>query len=67
MLDGLAQYVVVEKYANTARFIEKTVADATETPKKSARWREAVLNYWYMNFEKCEIRKQDTGGSFAGT
>lgn len=63
MLEGLLQYVVVEKYGNTARFNEKTVADATETPKKSARGREAALNYWYMNFVKSEIRKQGTGGT----
>lgn len=55
--------MAVERYTNTARFNRKTATDAAETPKKSAREREAVLNYWYMNFVEKERRKQGTGGT----
>ena len=59
----MTRAVVVERHVDTVRLNKKTATDATETPKKSAREREAVLNYWYMNFVENERIQQVTGGA----
>lgn len=58
---------LVEGSTSTASFDKKTVKDASETPKKSARERELIQNYWYMDFVGKERRKRATSWSFGRT